>query len=426
LSVPAYFFLKPLFRLIRRALSRWSLDLANRHRMAGAARARKLDEAAGAYQRDNLLKRVLNAGQSIHAELAHRVRWQLRRLRKAMRGAGKSLDKLARQSGELRNAMLAISASSGGAGALPPQPEMLSETEALRKAHMRLTVSSLLVAALVFVNTGMLSQILRDLNIIPPSYAVLGIPLFYFLALMITLIEAGLGFVHGILSENEPGEEEKIHFGAWAVVLAAMGIACVEGFFYSRISPDRTRIVTIPIVNYGVPEPDIFFIWGFLLVMTLFLLGLMWYRAFSSVLHGSAPRKLYKTLGRIRSRAADCESAVRESLGIVKTAQETLSKDSGGTVDRKCCNWRTQPVSGSVFPSLPAEPWSCSDWTVFTGCWRGLTSGFTGFSRLGRFWRFLAPGCCWPPARSWSKQTPGSRWRRRRGPACSASRLPHC
>jgi hypothetical protein len=55
--------------------------------------------------------------------------------------------------------------------------------------------------------------------------------------------------------------------------------------------------VTIPIVNYGVPEPDIFFIWGFLLVMTLFLLGLMWYRAFSSVLHGSAPRKLYKTLG---------------------------------------------------------------------------------------------------------------------------------
>jgi len=53
----------------------------------------------------------------------------------------------------------------------------------------------------------------------------------------------------------------------------AIVLGFVEGFFYSRVAPKGT--FALPFVNYEMAQTHLFFFWGFVLVMTLFVLGLI-------------------------------------------------------------------------------------------------------------------------------------------------------
>src|SRR5262249_23322562 len=128
-----------------------------------------------------------------------------------------------------------------------------------RVAIMQFVIGTAVLLGVLFVNTGMLSQIIRDLGYIPQSLQFVGIPLYYILAFLIAVVEAGFGFVHGVMSDPDEGDS-KIHFGAILAGLASIGIAVVEGFFYSRMAPDRQQTLTIPFINYSMPQTDVLFL----------------------------------------------------------------------------------------------------------------------------------------------------------------------
>ena len=215
-------------------------------------------------------------------------------------------------------------------GELPSQPAeegLTQSTGTLSVARMAFTCSALLLVAITTVNTGMLSQILRDLGFIPPSLKFFGVALFYILAFLLTLVEAGIGFLHGAFSDADLSDERaKIHIGPTLAALGAVAMACVEGFFYSRIMPNRTDTVTIPLIGYTLPQTDVFFIWGFLLVMTLFGLGLAFYRNLRIVLHGTAlaaVRKQWRAFTKETERAI---TALQRAGAMANNAHNTTAR----------------------------------------------------------------------------------------------------
>jgi CHASE3 domain sensor protein len=337
-SIPAHFFLSPFFRMVRRAAAFACLKLRRQQEQRSEARIKTLNERVDAFSNDNLLKRLQGVKQSLRAEISASLRRPVKALRKQMEARHARLQKLSTEASQLRQAIVALRPPSSSQMEIPEVGIMLSETVRFRRARIRLIVTSVLLTALIFVNTGMLSQILRELNIIPPSYIVFGVPLSYFLALLITLVESGLGFWHSTLRPHNAREEsnerdDKLYYGPWLVGIMAFGVAIVEGFFYSRIAPpSRAQVVIIPIVAYEIPQTDIFFIWGFLLVMTLFGLGNTWYRAYSDAAESSSPRKLSKELGRIRSQLKKYAEEVTLALRALEQAEKESKEDSGGAL----------------------------------------------------------------------------------------------
>jgi len=172
----------------------------------------------------------------------------------------------------------------------------------------------LLLTACVIVNTGMLSQILRALGIIPSDQRVFGIQLFILLAALITIIEAGIGFVHVILTpESEPTQPARSNLGALSMLLIAFGIAFVEGFFYSRIG-DKTP--SVPFAAIQMTYEQVFFLWGALLVLGLFSCGHVFFAGLVTIAKGDGISALRLWLVRLRqlstSAAIDYEKATRK------------------------------------------------------------------------------------------------------------------
>src|SRR5207253_3403867 len=135
-------------------------------------------------------------------------------------------------------------------------------------------VSSVILVALISVNTGMLGQILRDIGFIPHDLIYFGVPLYLVFAFILTLAEAGLGYVH---TAGRPAPDEPSRVAAWPVIAScfAVVIACVEGFFYSQVAPSRESLVDLPI-GYQIRQGTLFFLWGATLVLVLFGLGAIW------------------------------------------------------------------------------------------------------------------------------------------------------
>jgi len=176
----------------------------------------------------------------------------------------------------------------------------------------------------------MLSQIVRDLGFIPQSFKFVGVPLYYILALLITCVEAGLGLLHGVLADAGLRDDiAKFHMGSIVAAGGGVGVAIVEGFFYSRIMPTRTETVTIPLVNYTVAQTDIFFTWGFLLVMTLFGLGLISYRMSARVLRGTALSTVRKQLRAFTKDAVRWSNSLQQAETLANSARSAVRSGHG-------------------------------------------------------------------------------------------------
>jgi hypothetical protein len=132
----------------------------------------------------------------------------------------------------------------------------------------------MILIALISVNTGMLGQILRDLGFIPHDLSYFGIPLYLVFAFMLTLVEAGLGYVH---TAGRPTPDEASRIALWPLIASCFAVvmACVEGFFYSQVAPSRNSLVDLPI-GQQIKQGTLFFLWGATLVLVLFGLGAIW------------------------------------------------------------------------------------------------------------------------------------------------------
>jgi hypothetical protein len=331
---PAYFWLCPFFEPKRQKLDEYIRRLSELFGGKRREREQRLDKIADEFLGDNGLRRVKSEGKGYWLELNRKLIVVSTKLRQPIAMATQSLNELKEQIIGLKKQ--AEKYEIDKAQALPALPESGDElaeaVSALRIAWLKVILSGTILFALMLVNTGMLSQILRDLGVVPATMTFAGIPLSYVFAFILTLVEAGLGVAHGATREREP--DKFFRLSTFMVVFAVI-LACVEGFFYSRVAPS-SGLFTLPFINYELPQSNLFFLWGFVLVMTLFGLGSIGYEAAEIILHGtksSTLRREIKKLLRIHERYNGAVEASRKNLNEAKKTISDIDKVLHGPAD---------------------------------------------------------------------------------------------
>lgn len=385
LVLPVYYIILPLLQHLRADCASYLQRIRENHAEKRAWRRKARMESLDAFARDHLLRHLDRTSERL---------WQRTKLL-LLQPIREIQARLATTTGSMQrytDALPAIHQRLQNITDGMPQDLQLAKSAdastvqasgALRVAKFSFACCAFLLIAIICVNTGMLSQIVRDLLNIPQAFRFLDIPLPYVLAFLITCVEAGIGVIHGLFSDPEMREEHvKIPVGPAFASAAAVGMACIEGFFYSRIMPNRSETVTIPFVNYTVAQTDLFFLWGFLLVMTLFGLGLGCYRMGARVLRGTAITSLQKQLRALTKQASQWTSALREAQSMATTAREAVTTGpsapafAGDAVDRLLTELRTLTTTTPEWVRINEEPLGAGElrdltshallWLVFT------------------------------------------------------------
>jgi hypothetical protein len=269
-AIPAYFLVYPIITNVRRGVSSYLSRLVSRQSVARDRRRRAVEgliedfkENSGITYVSERLTRVEAALRSF-SEITRTLKPQLARVSDLERA-------FERVSNNLTESLLKAAPAFPN---LPAADQLPAQHGSLRTAKARLFVSSMILIALISVNTGMLGQILRDLGFIPHDLTYFGIPLYLVFAFMLTLVEAGLGYVH---TAGRPTPDEASRFALWPIIasLFAIVMACVEGFFYSQVAPSKNSLVDLPIGSQ-IKQGTLFFLWGATLVLVLFGLGAIW------------------------------------------------------------------------------------------------------------------------------------------------------
>lgn len=319
LTVPAYFILWPFFERARKQLAAFIERLAERLKRTRVERAERLNSAADEFLKDGGLWRLKSESGGHWAKLMGCLTRVLKKLRKPVGKAARSLYSLYKKIPQLEESLQQFVVPQLQALPELPQAKEVSESAGeLRVAWMKLILTTTFLLGLMLVNTGMLSQILRDLGVVPATMTFAGIPLAYIFAFILTLVEAGLGVAHSATRSKDP---------ILPVIIAvfAVIVACVEGFFYSRVAPS-TDTFSLPFLKYEMPQSHLFFLWGFVLVMTLFSLGLIGYEACATILRGSEIGTLRREIKKLQKRHQQYARAVQQ-------AQEALNEAKAAATD---------------------------------------------------------------------------------------------
>lgn len=197
---------------------------------------------------------------------------------------------------------------------LPVANEIRDDHSNKRREAVHLAIGLLFLAALMSVNTGMLSQILKDAEIVPTNREFAGINLYYVFAFLLTGAEAGTGMLFGYLQSRVRAEKPASRLAPLFGIVLALAMAFVEAIFYSRVGAASASGVTaedlvhIPLFDVDIPFTSVMFVWGFALVMLMFGAGMMIHNAYDELSKGSG-------LKRLRARLS---SAVKESATLVQ------------------------------------------------------------------------------------------------------------
>jgi hypothetical protein len=331
-AIPAYFLLYPIATNVRRGVASYLSRLVLRQSAARERRRRAVegliedfkDNAGITYVSERLTR--LEAALASFSGITKKLKPQLARVSDLQRAFERVSNKLT------ESALKTVP----GFPNLPAADQLAAQHGSLRTAKARLFVSSMILIALISVNTGMLGQILRDLGFIPHDLTYFGIPLYLVFAFMLTLVEAGLGYVH---TAGRPTPDEASRFALWPLIAACFAVvmACVEGFFYSQVAPSRNSLVDLPIGSQ-IKQGTLFFLWGATLVLVLFGLGAIWSASLERIAKSAdhlpaLARRLCRyrekfdaacaRAGKGASRLGDEVQAIRQDLQAA--AQETTS-----------------------------------------------------------------------------------------------------
>ena len=325
LIIPAYFIFWPFFQRAARQLAKYLEDLTKRLEENRSTRAERLTRAVDEFLKDGGLWRLKSDGEGRWSEFTREVVGVLKKLRKPVGKTARSLAKLYKEVSALQQELLQSQVAKLQAPPKLPElkpEEVIESTEELWLAWGRLVIVVGVLLWLVSVNTGMLSQILRDLGVVPAMMTFAGIPLAYIFAFILTLIEASIGIAHGIMKHSVKSNG----FQIWPKVLIffALIVASVEGFFYSRIA-DPAATVSLPFLNYELPQSHLFFLWGFALVMVLFILGFIGYESYDRILRGSKSRTLRREMNKLRKQHERYARAVEHSEEALSKAKEAAT-----------------------------------------------------------------------------------------------------
>lgn len=141
-------------------------------------------------------------------------------------------------------------------------------------SRSRLVVSLFLLVFIIPVNAIMLSQILTETGLLPRVIEGLPFPPSYPVAVVLTMIEAALGWVYHATSARKPSDRDlprRFSLVQAGLVLATMGAASVEGFFYGIVAAPKageTGLV-LQLGSLGIEARYVFAAWGVLIVVVL-------------------------------------------------------------------------------------------------------------------------------------------------------------
>lgn len=337
LALLAYFMFFPLARRLRDALHSYSSELRRRHAVQRDDRHRAMRSAVDEFATNSGISALSEIGARLEAAIAsfsnvaHTLSGHLNRVINSPRAFGRVADRLA-------------DSASNSAVPLPPLPSadsLAAEHGKLRETWIKLLSCSVLLIAIISVNTGMLSQILRELGVVPRDLVFFGIPLYYVFAFMLTLVEAGIGmfFAYTLPGPDEPG---RLPIFPMVAAVCALGIAGVEGFFYSQVAPGKlTETFELP-GGFPMRQHTLFFLWGAILVVVLFGLGHVCADAFRRIGRsgGSFPaavRRIAKNRDRYFAACETVEATaarLRKELDDARVSLHAAADESGTILTR--------------------------------------------------------------------------------------------
>jgi hypothetical protein len=321
----AYFALLPIAQRLRRELTQYLDALAVRQSDARQARKQNLDAMASDFQKLHMLKLLNDTNHGLFERAVDQVTKSMTALRDAVErhteiliGAKSPLSKL----------------TDGLSDSAAPSLEELPSHDAsqvtfadLRVARAVLVVLSIFLIGVLLANTGMLSQIVRDLGFIPQSYSILGAPLYVLFALLLTLIEAGVGVAYDV-TKGMAGKEQKIAILPVLLIFLAVIIACVEGFFYSQVAANKDSLVEFPFIGYQMKQGQLFFLWGFALVTILFVLGSLWFHALSTVRRGNSFTVMQRQIRQLSKDKESHAKALERSASAIDSSRKAAQEAS--------------------------------------------------------------------------------------------------
>jgi len=318
-AIPAYFIFYPIATNVRRGISSYLSQLFSQHATAREARRQSVDALVEDFR--------CNSGISYLSERSARLEAALASFSEIAKAIKPQLDHCLDVPRAFERIGNVLSDAASKAGPvfpnLPAADQISAQHGSLRTAKVRLFVSTAILIALITVNTGMLGQILRDLGFIPHDLVYFGVPLYLVFAFILTLAEAGLGYVH---TTGRPSPDEPSRVAVWPAIAVcfAVVIACVEGFFYSQVAPSRASLVDLPI-GFQIKQGTLFFLWGATLVLVLFGLGTIWSTSLErwtrSADHFPA---LVRRLSRYREKFATANESAARSADHLKGEVEAV------------------------------------------------------------------------------------------------------
>src|SRR6266851_3808149 len=348
-AIPAYFIFYPIATNIRRGIGSYLSRIFSQHATAREMRRQSLDALVEDFRSNSGITLLserstrLEAALASFSEVAKAIKHQFDRLLdvpRAFERIGKGL----------------TDAASKSAPVFPnaPTAEQLSAQHgSLRTAKARLVVSSVILIALISVNTGMLGQILRELGFIPHDLVYVGIPRYLVFSFILTLVETGLGFVH---TASQPSPDEPRRVAVWPVIAVglALVIASVEGFFYSQVAPSKESLVDLPI-GFQLKQGTLFFLWGAALVLVLFGLGMIWYVSLERLTRSADhfPALVRKLSQHQEKFAIACESAALAADHLKEEAETARQSLQAATQEATSVVASVAELKDAVSGNLP-------------------------------------------------------------------------
>jgi hypothetical protein len=318
-TIPAYLIFYPIATNVRRGIGSYLSQLFSRHATAREARRQSIEALVEDFRCNSGISYISERSTRLEAALA-----SFSEIAKAIKPRLDHFLDVPRAFERIGNGLADAAAKSvPGFPNIPAADQISAQHGSLRTAKVRLLVSSAILIALISVNTGMLGQILKDLGFIPHDLVYFGIPLYLVFAFILTLAEAGLGYVH---TAGRPSPDEPPRVAVWPAIAVcfAVVIACVEGFFYSQVAPSRASLVDLPI-GFQIKQGTLFFLWGATLVLVLFGLGTIWSTALERTTRSADHfPALVRRLSQYREKFATASESAARSAGHLKEEVEAM------------------------------------------------------------------------------------------------------
>lgn len=388
LALPAYL-LDPLLKQVRQQLTSFAQRIATRYvaiwQNCGSTVATRLSPFYQAHS----FRHVRDKNRLLWEETVRTVVRSAQELAETIRSSGGQLREATNRLGESTARLKSIDVRFPPLPALPDATALLDDTKRVRHEWVNLISGGIITAAIVVVNTGMLSQILKDVLDVGAIKVLGELRLYHLFAALLTLIEAGAGVLFGYSIQEESELSQRI--GIWAVVatLFALGLALIEGIFYSRVGPAQ-EVFTLPGLDIKFNMQQAFFLWGFILPLMLFGLGHACYRALVRIWKGRALKQLASDLKAsenlaltLRKAVPQIETSLNEVRESADRAEEVLPHYSKSREDemvatvqklkselealaRVSPEWATKIIEPLTAPEIGQQALRVGVWLVLT------------------------------------------------------------